>query len=479
MTDLPAATRAADQLKAEGRWAEAVAAHDAITRAFPAEPVAFHNLAATLGDAGHAAAAEQAARHAMRMGLEAPETRLVCARAVQAQGRFEEAERLFLEALRRRPLYLDALRDLAQLRWMRSASGDEAVAPIDQALARAPGEPALVLLKARVLSEVAGPAAALPMLREASAARPLDARLAHAWAQAALAAGQAAEALAAAQRALTLAPAESATHMAWIDALLVLGEHRQAEQAALAWQARAPFDQHALARLATAWRLLGDARYAQLHDHTGLVSVLELATPPGWSGLGEFLADLAAALRAEHRYRTHPFQQSIRQGSQITNILQLPHPATQALAAAIDEPIREHLARLGQGSDPVRARNRGGYATRGGWSIRMQAGGRHVNHVHPEGWISSACYVEAPAELPGHQGCLQLGEPGIPLNPLPPPERYIEPRLGRIVLFPSYMWHGTVPFEAEGTRMSVAFDLVPAASGGLTSAPAGSRRPAG
>jgi tetratricopeptide (TPR) repeat protein len=481
MIDITDATRAAARLKAEGRWPEAIAAYEAIVQAFPTQAVAFHNLASTLGDAGRAAESERAARHAMRLGLGAPETRLVCARAVQSQGRFDEAEQWLREALKRRPLYLDALRDLAQLRWMCTASSDEAVRPVDTALRAAPREPELVLLKAQVLGAAGDAAAGLDLLRQASAALPGHGRLAHALASAALQAGEVAESLAAAERAMGLAPDESATHVTWIDALLVLGEWRRAEQAALARQARSPLDQHLLARLATVWRLLGDARYGQLYDYDGLVSVLQLATPPGWATLGDFLADLEAVLHDEHRYRTHPFQQSIRQGSQVANVLQLPHPATQALAFAIDGPIVEHLARLGSGGDPVRGLNRGGYATRGGWSIRMQAGGVHVNHVHPEGWISTACYVERPAALEGREGFLKLGEPGIPLSPLPPAERFIEPQLGRIVLFPSYMWHGTVPFTTAGTRMSVAFDIVPGPAGatGPTSAPAGSPRRGG
>lgn len=479
MLNITDATRAASQLKAEGRWAEAVAAYEAITRAFPGHAVAFHNLASTLGDAGRPAAAEQAARQAMRLGLDAPETRLVCARAVQSQGRFDEAGELFREALKRRPFYLDALRDLAQLRWMCTASAAEAVVPVDAALARAPGEPELLLLKAQVLGACNEPAAELALLRQASAAQPGHARLAHALASAALRAGEAAESWAAAQRAAALAPDEPATHVAVIDALLVLGEARQAEQVALAQQARRPPDQHLLARLAICWRLLGDARYGELYDYDGLVSVLELATPPGWASLADYLAELEAVLHAEHRYRTHPFQQSIRDGSQVANVMQLPHPAAQALAQAIDAPIREHLARLGQGADPVRALNRGGYATHGGWSIRMQAGGRHLNHVHPEGWISTACYIQRPGTLQGREGHLKLGEPGVPMNPLPPPERYVEPRLGRIVFFPSYMWHGTVPFSTEGVRMSVAFDLVPGPARALTSAPGGSPRRGG
>jgi hypothetical protein len=39
-----------------------------------------------------------------------------------------------------------------------------------------------------------------------------------------------------------------------------------------------------------------------------------------------------------------------------------------------------------------------------------------------------------------------------------PPFRTIEPKPGRLALFPSYMWHGTRPF-AEGERMTVAFDV--------------------
>jgi hypothetical protein len=38
------------------------------------------------------------------------------------------------------------------------------------------------------------------------------------------------------------------------------------------------------------------------------------------------------------------------------------------------------------------------------------------------------------------------------------PFRTVEPQVGRLVLFPSTMWHGTEPF-AEGERISVAFDI--------------------
>ncbi len=468
MAGIGEATRAADDLRQQGHWDAAIAAHRAITAAYPGNAVAFHNLAAILGDFGHAAAAEAAASRALQLGLDAPEAWLVCARAVQAQGRLDDAQGLYEQALRRRPRYADALRDLAQLHWMRTGAVAAALGPIDAALASAPQEASLIVLKAQTLSEVGEAAAALRLLQAAALDRPADVTLALALAQAALEAGLPGDSLAAARRATALAPEWGATQLARIDALLVLGELGRAEQIATALHARAPLDQHALARLATAWRLMGDSRYGQLYDYDALVAVEELATPAGWDDLAQYLAELAGMLHGEHRYRTHPFQQSVRQGSQLTNILQMTHRATQALAQAIDAPLRRYLGRLGTGSDPMRARNRGSFATQGGWSIRMQAGGRHVNHVHPEGWISSACYVETPPALGPGQGQLKLGEPGIPLVPLPSAERFIDPQPGRIVFFPAYMWHGTTPYTSPGVRMSVAFDFVPGPVGGAS-----------
>jgi hypothetical protein len=41
-----------------------------------------------------------------------------------------------------------------------------------------------------------------------------------------------------------------------------------------------------------------------------------------------------------------------------------------------------------------------------------------------------------------------------------PPEHLVKPEPGLLVLFPSYMWHGTVPFASEQKRLTCAFDIV-------------------
>jgi ectoine hydroxylase-related dioxygenase (phytanoyl-CoA dioxygenase family) len=59
-------------------------------------------------------------------------------------------------------------------------------------------------------------------------------------------------------------------------------------------------------------------------------------------------------------------------------------------------------------------------------------------------------------------GWLKFGEPryAVPgLGPL----LHVQPAPGRLVLFPSYMWHGTEALRDDATRLSVAFDAVPEA----------------
>jgi hypothetical protein len=95
--------------------------------------------------------------------------------------------------------------------------------------------------------------------------------------------------------------------------------------------------------------------------------------------------------------------------------------------------------------------------------VRLRGGGFHANHVHPQGAISSALYLALPERAegdPSEAGWLVLGEPPRDLGLDLPPHTKIEPKAGRLALFPSWMWHGTRPF-AEGERMTVAFDVAP------------------
>jgi hypothetical protein len=59
------------------------------------------------------------------------------------------------------------------------------------------------------------------------------------------------------------------------------------------------------------------------------------------------------------------------------------------------------------------------------------------------------------------QGILSFGQPGIATHPALPAEFSVRPKAGMLVLFPSYFWHGTLPFSSPQARLTVAFDAVP------------------
>lgn len=436
----------------------------------PRDRVAWHNLAAAEGDLGRAAEAEEAARRALALGIAAPETRLVLARALQDQGRLEEAESMFEQALLLRPSYAVAHRDLAQLRWMRTGDAGAALAALDRAISAAPGEVELLLIRSIVLEFTGNVGSALTSAEEGLARAPRDIHFLRQTAHLHAERGDAERAVVLARRAAELAAADPGVEVTLCEALLASGRIGEAEAAAAQLCASQPLDQHGIALRATAWRMLGNRRYHALYDYGSLVASCTLEAPPGWSSLETFLKALAAELEGLHRFRTHPFQQSVRGGSQLPlNAAEFDRPLIRALFAGIEAAVNRHLSALGGGTDPFRTRNTGRMVVTGAWSVRLDSGGHHTDHVHSRGWLSSAFYVSVPSSISrsdaGYSqraGWLRLGRPGIATKPPLAPDFYVKPQAGSLVLFPAYMWHGVERFESEEPRISVAFDALPA-----------------
>lgn len=442
------------------RWRTAVAGN-------PSDRVAWHNLAAAEGDLGRVAEAEAAARRAIDLGIPAPETRLVRARALQGLHRLDEAQRAFEEAIQLRPAYVEAHRDLAQLLWMRSGDAQAALAPLDRAISAAPAAAGLHWVRALVLEFAGDRAAALAAAHAGLEHAPNDRLLLRQAAHLCIDSGDATRALELAARASRAAPAGSPPELTvTCEALLAAGRIDEADRVATQLVAAAPLDQHSLALQATAWRLRGDSRYRSLCDYDALVDVQRLDVPAGYGSLEAFLAAVAADLEGLHEFRAHPLEQSVRGGSQLhLQPAEVARPVINALFTSITLAVQRHLARLGRGDDPLRARNTGLFGFSGAWSVRLRSGGHHADHVHPHGWISSACYIALPPGVgtreDDHAGWLRLGKPAIPTVPPLQAERYVRPQAGSLVLFPAYMWHGVEPFESGTPRLSVAFDVVP------------------
>ncbi len=231
------------------------------------------------------------------------------------------------------------------------------------------------------------------------------------------------------------------------------------EAAAIAQPLTAGGSALAWAYLGTAWRLTGDPRHDWLAGDERLVQTLDIAEamPP--------LEQLAARLRELHVMRAHPLDQSLRGGTQTDgDILVRSEPLMRQVRQALGDAIDRYVSLLPppDPAHPTLKEPRNGARIVGGWSVRLTSQGFHVSHVHPRGWLSSAFYVSLPPGVGDdtHDGWLSLGVPPAELKLGLPPLRLIRPQPGRLALFPSMMWHGTLPF-ADGERLTIAFDVAP------------------
>ena len=448
-------------LRGLGEAKEAEAAYQRAIQIRPDYGAAHHNLGALLAQLSRSEEALAALDLAEKTGVRGPEIAYNRSAALAGLYRFDEAETVLADAIKSTPSALEAQQQLARLRFMR---GDEDfAAELRAVVASSPANISFRVAYAQVLLAAGQLDTARTVLTETSKTDQKDPAVLLALASVHQEAGRYSEALQCAQAAG--GSNDGPGHMdSTIDALMSLGRADEAMPVIESARERFPLNQWYIAMEATAARLLGDQRYELLYDYEKFVQSFELEAPPGWSDMAEFHRDLIPALIDRHKFHGHPLDQSLRNGTQTPRgFLGDPDPIIVAFLDALKGPIARYRAHVGDDrSHPLTSRNRGDLQMTGCWSVRLKKGGFHVNHVHPEGWLSSAYYAEVPDEVNDQSlrsGWIKFGEPRFPI-PGAAAEKFVQPRVGKLVLFPSYMWHGTTPIHGDEPRMTIAFDAV-------------------
>lgn len=93
-----------------------------------------------------------------------------------------------------------------------------------------------------------------------------------------------------------------------------------------------------------------------------------------------------------------------------------------------------------------------------GWTVTGDKGSYHTPHEHGRDYVSSVIYTEVPEKDPG---VIYFVLHSDNYSPLYHPQRrllHILPEKGMIIIFPSWLIHGTLP-QGEGKRTTVNFDL--------------------
>jgi tetratricopeptide (TPR) repeat protein len=445
---------------------DADAAEQALVRSIeldPRRPEPWVSLGATRRILGRPGDALRCYARAAELGYDSPDLLHAACGAWVDQGDVCRALGLAEQLVARHPDFAAGHGTLADLRWEHA---DRTVADplgdLIDAARRAPGNTALWQACAAKLLRAGRTAEALAFIE--SAAAP-DAGLRQIHADALQAAGQSERAEALVDVLLREAGEEASNPLLTRAAALMLARGRPADAERHAQRAtqRQRRDQLAWAYLGTAWRLRGDARAEWLWDIDRLVTQRPVDEA--------HLPQLMAALEPMHQALQAPLEQTLRGGSQTPGMLfGREDAAVQRLASQLRHSVEDWLPSLQPDpTHPVLSRVRRGVRYVGSWSVRLRRSGHHVHHIHGEGWFSSAYHVSLPACLRdaadaasgSDAGCLVLGVPPAELGLALPPLRVVRPREGHLVLFPSCLWHGTVPFEDDEARLTVAFDLQP------------------
>jgi tetratricopeptide (TPR) repeat protein len=191
-----------------------------------------------------------------------------------------------------------------------------------------------------------------------------------------------------------------------------------------------------------------------------------LPPPPAWPTIEAFNRELAAELT------NHPGIRRERYGTASAHTWRVDEPAlarsrfVPELQKLIVREATAYVARL-SGDDHPWLRARPPESSLHSWSVMTDGDGFEEWHVHQNGWLSGAYYVDVPDFIvhgTGPKGCILFGLP----NGIVGEDRHTEfgnqlfrPNSGLLLLFPSHAFHRTFAHQGDRRRICFAFDIAP------------------
>lgn len=426
-----------------------------------------HNLGLTLRLAERFEEALPYLRHVVEHMPQTKEAWHNLGNVLVALGRLDEASLCYRRVLDLDPMHYNAHDNLNKMLW-EMGRHDELMRSFDIAKRHFPDNPTLCQMAAESALAFERLEDAERDIARADALEPGSLGVARLRTSLLLRRGAVDEAIAVAGRGLETYPADTALLRQYAEAALRAGRAEDGLAAARRLRELTPDSQFAMAYTATALRLRGDPAYRELYDYDRSIWAAELPPPPGYDDIQAFNAVLLDSLIGLHVMQHEPVNQTLRNGTQTREGL-FTRPGAPPPVKLLEQAVLREVDRFRQAMPDDAAhpffRHKGTAPLRwsGSWSVRLREDGFHTDHIHPEGWLSGCYYIEVPTatrDEQGKPGWIKFGEPNLGEgSPKLPWEKAVCPRPGLLVLFPSYMWHGTIPFQTQEHRTTVAFDI--------------------
>jgi tetratricopeptide (TPR) repeat protein len=421
-----------------GRIEDAARLYEQVLRYQPDNFVACGNLGMIRWQAKDYGASEPLLRRALALAPANPEAHVNLALTFQDLGRFDEAIACCEAALKRSPEHRRALDTLAGAL---AAAGryEQAIALLSRIVRKRPGHAKAYAYLGTLYAKLGRLDEAVREFRQASNIDRSDAVSMAAAAECLLLTGKAEESLIEADKALALNAYDVRALGLKTLALAELGR-RDEER----WLSDPE-------RLIHAHRL-SDIGY-------GAEDVVRLNRA------------LSAFAQKEPTLREDPPQYATFKGWHSTrNLADYPDAPIEELKRFIRHGFEARLARLAEedAAHPlVRAAPRDYRLDL--WTVKLRGGGgKMLPHIHVDGWLSGVYYVDVPAVVDdpgaGGAGWIKFGTPRADMRiSREPLTRTVKPEPGKMLTFPSYFWHDTVPLpEGRGEhRLCYSWDYQP------------------
>jgi tetratricopeptide (TPR) repeat protein len=388
---------------------------------------------------------------------------------LQRLGRLDEAVDSYFQAIQIDPLDMSAHDDLNKLLY-RMGDDERFLRSYDDVSSLYPESGILPMEKGKFLFLLGRDAEAREAFERATKLLPDQSRPHDGLALVLARANEIGEAIKEHEIVVGLEPDSAPAWRNYAETLLRAGEPDRARAAAEKAIRIQPQNQAAIAMWTLSLRLLRDPLEERVNDYDKFVRIYELPPPEGYGDMASFNRDLNAYLDRLHLDKREFIDQTLHRGTQtLGDIFDADHAPIELLRRQIDEAISRYIADMdGDPDHPLTQRKSSEFKYAGSWSARLHDCGFHSNHVHPKGWISSAYYVALPdavADTRTGEGWIQFGQPSFDCGLGEAVQRKVQPKVGTLVLFPSYTWHGTVPFRSSQSRTTVAFDVIPDGTG--------------
>lgn len=269
------------------------------------------------------------------------------------------------------------------------------------------------------------------------------------------------------QRATALAPNLALAHAHLGSTMMDLSRPSEALAACEDCLHLHPGNSFALATKAIALAETGsENQRRKLIDFDTLLDISTLEPPAGYADISAFNDALETAVLSHSSLRLDPNHRSCHFADQTDDIFQ----DSAEPFATLERMIRAAAAQYRRKFDPGAAQtflaNPVPQTELIGWATVMRAQGHQSAHIHPTSWLSGVYYVRVPDLVKrgdnSHKGWIEFGQPPDHYPITKEPEiTFIEPVEGKLILFPSYLYHRTVPYEDDALRISIAFDFDP------------------